>query len=216
LVSKRFDSIILDISTDTVFNDPNYVIKKLESYKEKNNLGKLYIKEYAPSTANMYMINRTIEKILEKYNSKIDVLVIDYATYLNPIINDNNLNSYERYKQVMKEMSSIAKERNIIVYTAGQINREGYKRKTARNFDFSDSIELPRISDWVITLNPINNNSDTFKYLKAHITKNREGIENISTFIKLDRQSLIISDTDESDNINDDEDDDLDFSWLEK
>ena len=105
-------------------------------------------------------IKQEILEVQNRYNTNIDVVILDYLGEIKPT---SGRNSYEELGNIMIALKDIAKELNIAIITASQCNREALKTyKTAstkqdmisalcniNESHVSDSAKIIHISDFV-------------------------------------------------------------------
>jgi archaellum biogenesis ATPase FlaH len=121
LCSMRMDSMMTDTASSRIFKELDNVEMKVKMLAKKS--GSLRIKYmHAQSTVNDI---RSYAKELEiQHNVKVDCMCIDYLDLLMPVstkVSPSDL--FVKDKYVSEEIRNLAKELDIIMVTASQLNR---------------------------------------------------------------------------------------------
>lgn len=111
---------ILDLGKDEYLNR----IDKLQS----KTMGRLFIKEYPPSSASSTHFKSLIEELKIKQNFKPDLIVVDYLgiTASSRMKMGGSVNTYTYLKSVAEELRGLAIEYDVPVLTGAQLNRGGF------------------------------------------------------------------------------------------
>jgi len=121
LCAMRIDSMIANVSTREIFRDLDTVEMKVKMAGKK--AGSLRIK-YMPAQSNINQIRSYIKELEVQTNSKIDFIMVDYLDLLMPVsakVSPNDL--FVKDKYVSEELRNLAKELNVLLITASQLNR---------------------------------------------------------------------------------------------
>jgi len=106
---------------ESVFN--SQAVKKTRKTLERFG-GRLLIKKYPPRVANMFEVMRYLDHI-EKFEKFIpDIVINDYITIMSPLEGDERKPLHESERNNGLLHKTIADDRNCLVITASQINRE--------------------------------------------------------------------------------------------
>jgi len=165
-IAQRIDANLFNIDLDalkeldkeTFFSkfkkvvSGNSFLAKVFGVKKRPKLGKLFIKEFPTSTANMNHIRAILDDLKLKKDFVPDVIIIDYinicaSTRVTPAVG-----TYAYVKAIAEEMRGLAVEYNVPVITATQTNRSGYGSSDIDMTDTSESIGLPETLDFFIAL----------------------------------------------------------------
>ena len=151
--------------TENQFNN----FDKTNIERSSHTTGKLLIKNKPPYSCTVTKIKDIIIGIEEEYKIKINFLVIDY---LNLIQSENkNISLYEKGKEVIEGLRSLALEQNIGILTATQA------RKSDKEISLGDLSESKAVPDTVDTIWAIEQTSTQRMngiYYLRHL-KNRAG-----------------------------------------
>jgi replicative DNA helicase len=121
LCAWRIDSMTTDIATKEVFKNIDDVELKVKMIAKKS--GKFFIK-YMPAQSNVNDIRAYIKTLSIETGVKIDFVCIDYLDLLMPVsakVSPSDLFIKDKY--VSEEIRNLAKELNVLLVTASQLNR---------------------------------------------------------------------------------------------
>ena len=121
LTSMRMDSMITDTASSRIFKDIDDVDLKVKMIAK--NSGKLRIK-YLPAQSTINDIRAYIKELEVQQGMKIECMCIDYLDLLMPVstkVSPSDLFIKDKY--VSEEIRNLAKELDIIMVTASQLNR---------------------------------------------------------------------------------------------
>jgi archaellum biogenesis ATPase FlaH len=121
LCAWRIDSMMTDIATRDVFKNIDDVEMKVKITSKKS--GKFYIK-YMPAQSNVNDIRAYIKTLQIETGIKIDFICVDYLDLLMPVsakVSPSDL--FVKDKYVSEEVRNLAKELNVLMVTASQLNR---------------------------------------------------------------------------------------------
>ena len=121
LTAMRMDSMVANVSTKEVFKDLDTVEMKVKMVGKKS--GKLRIK-YMPAQSNVNQIRSYLKELQVQTGMKIDFIMVDYLDLVMPVsakVSPNDL--FVKDKYVSEELRNLARELNILMITASQLNR---------------------------------------------------------------------------------------------
>lgn len=121
LCAMRIDSMAANVSTRDVFKEIDTVELKIGMLGKKS--GSLRIK-YMPAQSNVNMIRAYLKELEVQTNKKIDFIMVDYLDLVMPVsakVSPNDL--FVKDKYVSEELRNLAREFNILMVTASQLNR---------------------------------------------------------------------------------------------
>lgn len=121
LCSMRMDSMVAGISTKNIFKEMDTVELKIRTIGKKS--GAMRIK-YMPAQSTVNDIRAYLKELQIQKNMKLDFIMIDYLDLLMPVsakIGPSDL--FVKDKYVSEEIRNLAKEFNILMVTASQLNR---------------------------------------------------------------------------------------------
>ena len=121
LTSMRIDSMMTDTASSRIFKDIDNVEMKVKLLEKTS--GKLRIK-YMPAQSTVNDIRSYVKELEIQEKIKIDCMCIDYLDLLMPVstkVSPSDL--FVKDKYVSEEIRNLAKELDIIMVTASQLNR---------------------------------------------------------------------------------------------
>jgi replicative DNA helicase len=153
-IAKRIDANLLDCDMHILEQMPlTQYETKVDSFKKLCH-GKLIIKEYPTAAANVTHFRNLIEELKIKKKFIPDVIFVDYLNICScaRFKLGNGMNSYTYVKGIAEELRGLAKQYNIPLWTATQVNREGAKSSDMEMTDTSESFGLPQTADFFFAL----------------------------------------------------------------
>jgi len=121
LCAMRMDSMVANCSTKEVFKEIDTVEMKVKMTGKKS--GSLRIK-YMPAQSNVNQIRSYLKELQIQTGKKLDFIMVDYLDLVMPVsakVSPNDL--FVKDKYVSEELRNLAKELNILMITASQLNR---------------------------------------------------------------------------------------------
>lgn len=173
-------------------------LKKVNKTKEilKSNLFLKSVTDF-----NVY-IEKMILEIKQKYlENMFDVVIIDYAQIIKTK-GFSKTSKYEYLQEIMRGLSCVARELDIAIVTAAQINKEGQKKAmkskgkdTVDLIDIAESFGITRVVDPIITITK-SEEDDKKNQIRFKLAKNRDGKVNQVIACEADFQHCRIFDDD--------------------
>jgi archaellum biogenesis ATPase FlaH len=121
LCAMRIDSMVANVSTKELFKDLDTVEMKIKLVQKKS--GSLRIK-YMPAQSNVNQVRAYLKELQVQTGMKPDFIMVDYLDLLMPVsakVSPSDL--FVKDKYVSEELRNLAKEFNILMITASQLNR---------------------------------------------------------------------------------------------
>ena len=171
-VGRRYDSNLTNIDINDLMSSK----KKVLDFYEKEELGRLIIKEYPTGAASVITIRNHIEKLSLK-GFKPSLIVVDYAD----IMKDTSRAIEIRHAlgSIYEELRGLAGELEVPVWTASQANRSALEEDVIEASKVSESYQKVMTADFVFSLSRKMGDkaADTGRF---HIIKNRFGPDGIT------------------------------------
>lgn len=121
LCSMRVDSMIANLSSRDIFKNIDDVDLKVKIAGKK--AGKFYVK-YMAAQSNVNDIRAYLRELQIQTGVKPDFIMVDYLDLLMPVSAKVSPNDqFIKDKYVSEELRNLAKELNILLVTASQLNR---------------------------------------------------------------------------------------------
>lgn len=115
-----------------VYQDPLSCSAQLERYW-KQGLHKHFRLAEVIGEVDADYIDALIGKYSNVYGWKPDVVIVDYMERMKPIANMSRDREWSWIGHIAKDLLRMAKRRGVLVWTAGQTNRDGMNMKSAAN-----------------------------------------------------------------------------------
>ena len=121
LTAMRMDAMVANMSTKEIFQNLDTLEMKVRMVGRKS--GKLRIK-YMPAQSNVNQIRAYLKELEIQTGQKSDFIMVDYLDLVMPVsakVSPSDL--FVKDKYVSEELRNLAKEFNILMITASQLNR---------------------------------------------------------------------------------------------
>jgi hypothetical protein len=154
-IAQRIDANMLDTPLDDLDEmSKEGFLNKIDRVREKTT-GKLIVKEYPTGSAHTGHFRHLLNELDHKKNFRPDVIVIDY---LNIAASSRikgmsgSVNSYTYIKSIAEELRALAVEKDLVVLSATQTNRDGFSNSDVDLTNTSESFGLPATVDMMWAL----------------------------------------------------------------
>lgn len=170
-IGARYDSLFSRVKIKEIKHFPHEVENALLGYSTKYK-GKLIIKEYPADSATVHTIRAHIRQL---HSSGIvpDMVIVDYLDLLKPHRNYSSM--YEELDSITKALHGLAKELNVCVWTATQLNRSGITAENPDETAISGSLAKLYTVDIALFLAQTNEERED-EQMRIIVSKNREGL----------------------------------------
>lgn len=152
-ISKRIDANLLDITFADLMAIPKDIYdNKIGKLKNRTN-GKLIVKEYPTAGASVIHFRGLLKELFLKKSFKPDIIIIDYINICaSARLKPGRSSMYEYVKSIAEELRGLAVEEGVPIWTATQLNREGFGSSDPDLTHTSESFGLPATADlmWII------------------------------------------------------------------
>lgn len=153
-IAERIDANLMDITLDDLKDLPKQIYaKKIEKLSNKIK-GKLIIKEYPTSVANVTHFRHLLNELKLKRKFIPDVIFVDYLNICSSsrMKMGASINSYTYIKAIAEELRGLAVEMDVPLWTATQTNRTGFASTDIGLENTSESFGLPATADFMFAL----------------------------------------------------------------
>lgn len=182
LAKRLYSSLLLRNGLDLTTITKEEVNSVFEEYKG----GDIRIKQYDANTACCDDFENYLTDLYTIDGFKPEFVVIDYILITGTNSRSEDLNSYAKYKLVSEEMRNLAKHWDVPVFSAVQINRNGYSDKgggtkaVSSVKDIAESKGIIDTSEAVILINQTDQEKalgekDGIAEQRLYIAKSRNG-----------------------------------------
>jgi hypothetical protein len=174
-VGLRYDACFTGISFQDIRDNESTVREKIL----KPEHGWLVIKSYPSRSVSAQKLKLYIEQVQARKESLVDMVIVDYADLLLPLIVQKNTNTYIEAGSVYEELRTLAGELDVPLWSMSQTNRGSHEESVVKAQNVADSYRKVMTADFVFSLarNTENKNSST---ANVHIIKNRFGADGMN------------------------------------
>jgi replicative DNA helicase len=151
-------------------------------------LGKLLVKTFPMRSATMRDIEGFLKSLKSKEGWFPDLICIDYLELLKPAFRKQE--NWQEQKEISEEMKAFAQRHKVPVWTAGQLNRGGAKKKIATNEDSSGSYDANFALDVVFTAVPQMDTETDERSAVFLCAKNRQGADQMTLDFDLNLDAM--------------------------
>lgn len=178
-VNRRYAACFTGFDFQAIPKQKDIVKKRVEEMKNQAGMGKLMVKYFPIKTVSAMSLKSHIERCQMVEGIHYDMVVVDYADILRPIVSEKNSNSYTEAGSIYEELRMIAGELQVPVWTASQGNRASSEEDIITASDVADSYRKIMTADFVMSLSRKMEDkvSNTARF---HVIKNRFGCDGIT------------------------------------
>ena len=181
------------IAQDQVPNNQDYIRRVINTMKDTYKR-RLLIYEFPPDECSVDHIYALIDNLKRKEGWKPDVVIIDYLDLMVSRNAPYNSDDYTRQKHVATELRGLAKNENVLVFTATQTNRSGGEggqpidlSKTAESYGKQFAL------DYVISLNQsLEDKLERPPRIRFYVAKNRNGPKNEMITCEINYDTMVV------------------------
>jgi len=181
------------IAQDQVPNNQDYIRRVINTMKDTYKR-RLLIYEFPPDECSVDHIYALIDNLKRKEGWKPDVVIIDYLDLMVSRNAPYNKDDYTRQKHVATELRGLAKNENVLVFTATQTNRSGGEggepidlSKTAESYGKQFAL------DYVISLNQsLEDKLERPPRIRFYVAKNRNGPKNEMITCEINYDTMVV------------------------
>jgi replicative DNA helicase len=153
-IAERIDANLTNTRLNELRELPYQMYEKKFQRAMQGVNGKIIIKEYPTGTASALNFRHLIDELRIKKSFIPDVLIVDYLNICSSARYkaSANVNSYTLVKAIAEELRGLAVETNVQLFTATQINRQGFNNSDVDLTNTAESMGLPATADFFIAL----------------------------------------------------------------
>lgn len=189
LYAKRIASNVTKIPLKSFKEDTHTLRYALK--EEEKTCGKLFIKEFPPSTITPNQLSAFIKKLIDT-GVHLDAIVIDYITLLS----GSGVNSYERGKNICEQVRAISYVFKCPVVSACQLNRSSINQNNPDMSGLAESLSIAMTSDVILSIFQSEEDME-MGLIKLGMMKNRFGPRGMVQAMRIIYETLTILQSDE-------------------
>lgn len=210
ILANRIDANLSDISMGDLSNNVDELMGRVVSKKKERDrlskedpsvkpFGRLIIKECPPGFLNANGINALLRELQLKKGFRPKFICVDYIGLMVPNGKAFSDNSYGKMKTITEELRAVGVINGIPIFSAVQVNREGYNTTHVGIEKTSDSMGIAHGADVMIMVSR-DENSDTENKMYWHVAKSRWSRNGQSFVMSVDYDHMRIVDEEQSKN----------------
>jgi replicative DNA helicase len=193
LYAKRIASNVTKIPLKNFKEDAHTLRYALK--EEGKTSGKLFIKEFPPSTITPKQLSAFIKKLIDT-GIHLDAIVIDYLTLLS----GSGTNSYERGKNICEQVRAMSYVFKCPVISACQLNRSSINQNNPDMSGLAESLAIAMASDVILSIFQSEEDME-MGLIRLGMMKNRFGPRGMVQAMKILYDTLTIVQSDEEEEI---------------
>jgi replicative DNA helicase len=196
-IAQRFDSIMTLVPQFKLKDPANQlnVKERLDMFQKQFPGSQLVIKEFPTGQASINTIRNLLVQLSNYEDFEPDLLIVDYLELLRPT--REILQEYQAQQRISEELRGVAMERNILVWTATQTNRQGRMVKVITDAELGDSYGKIRTCDFALSLNQTEEEFDEGQ-MRGFVVKSRNGRPRFIVPMSVDYNILRMSEAEDT------------------
>jgi replicative DNA helicase len=193
IYAKRLASNITKIPMKDFKYETAHLRSKMRSENSNNPDGKIFIKEFPPSTVSPKQLEAFIEK-MKSSGERIDAVVIDYISLLTTSFGSN---SYERIKHICEQIRALSYVFECPFISAVQFSRGTFGKDNPGMEGIAESIGVAATADVILSIFQTDEDQE-MGIIKLGMIKNRYGPRGMIQPMIIDYSTLTINQSDEN------------------
>lgn len=204
LYAQRIASNITKIPMSEFKHDVHSLREGLDEKKKKNPEGRIYIKEFPPSTITPKQLSSFIKRMIDD-GVEIDAIVIDYVSLLH---SPQGSNSYERIKYICEQVRAMSYIFECPTISACQLNRGNFGVENPGMEGIAESMGVAVTSDLILSIFQ-NEEDKELGIIRLGMMKNRFGMVGMVKPMKIDYSTLTVYESEDEEELMEDSECDL-------
>ena len=136
-------------------------VRNVQQVMRRKQYGEIFIKWYPYGSASKNDITACINYVENTFNTKIDVVVNDYADIMK--LTSKNSERRHQLADIYQWHKQLAAERDILVITTSQTNRAAQEKEIVSIKDVAEDFQKAQIADAVIALGSTKGRNDEMR-----------------------------------------------------
>jgi replicative DNA helicase len=199
MYARRFCSSLSKIPIRQLKTDTTTLEKYLKELRQNPKQGRIYIKEFPPSTISPRNINSFIKKI-KNAGIRIDAVCLDYINLLTTTFGSN---TYERIKHICEQVRALSYIFSCPFITLTQFNRSQYQAIEPSMESIGESYGMSATADFMAGIYQLDEDVE-HGIIRLGLMKNRFGPNHGNNAFKIDYSTLSIDESTALANLTDD------------
>ena len=179
----RYDSCISGVRLGDLHSMKDMVYDSIKDVE-----GRLIIKEYPTKSATVNILKAHLEK-LQKNNTKIGMIIVDYGDLLKPV--GSYREKRNELESIYEGLRALAQEFECPVWTASQTNRSGLNAEVITMESISEAFSKCFVADMIFSVSRTIEDKNTNQG-RIFVAKNRNGPDGLVFPIFMDTSRVKI------------------------
>ena len=179
---------------NSMYDNKGMVLEAVTKHKATYD-GNIFITELPPDECSVNHVYSVIDIMKRSHGWKPDVVILDYMDLMVSRRSSYNDGDYSRQKSVANEIRGLAKNENVLIYSATQLNRGDGSNQLAGLDRAAESYGKQFSMDYVVTINQSSGelamSPPQFRLL---IAKNRNGKKGVVVTVSVDFSTMYARD----------------------
>lgn len=194
--AMRCLAAMVDLPIDTLCDHKEMAKRVITSVQNTYNK-KLYIHEWPPDECSVDHIYLLLSNLKKTQGWKPDVIILDYMDLMVSRVKKYNDSDYVRQKHVATEVRGLAKNENVLIFTATQTNRSGMDNELVDLNKTAESFGKQFALDYVVSLNQsIDERNQVPAQMRMFIAKNRNGPKHKTLACRINYATMKVTEMD--------------------
>lgn len=112
--------------------------------------GELYVEAKMPQQPGSVREAAARVREIRKQGGRVDVVILDYLNIMGSSKNERE--KRHELARISRDMSAMAKDLNVLVWSAALVNRQSVNRRTIRKTDIAEAFEVIAVADGVVAI----------------------------------------------------------------
>ena len=210
ILANRIDANLSDIAMGDLSNNVDELMERVVRKKKEREqaskedpsvkpFGRFIIKECPPGFLNANGVNALLRELQLKRGFRPKFICVDYIGLMVPNGKAFSDNTYGKMKTITEELRAVGVMNNIPIFSAVQVNREGYNTTHVGLEKTSDSMGIAHGADLMIMVSR-DENADTENKMYWNVAKSRWSRNGQSFIMSVDYDHMRIVDEEQSTN----------------
>jgi len=173
-VGRRYDCCFTGVDFQNISTHKSEVVSALADITSF-----LKIKYYPTKTATALTIKSYIDRIQTLSGKKVDLVVVDYADILRPMVYGRGGDTYTDAGNIYEELRGVAGELQVPIWTASQGNRGSTKSEIIEQDGVADSFKKVMTADFILSISR-RKEDKALNTARMYVMKNRFGPDGLT------------------------------------
>jgi len=182
-----------NIKMDDIISHQGMVRRQMESMRNTYKTD-LYIQDLPPDECSVSHVYAILDNLRNREGWRPTVVILDYMDLMVSRVKEYNRDDYTRQKHVANEIRGLAKNEDVLVFTATQTNRSGAQQDKVPDLtSAAESFGKQFSLDYVVSLSQNANDLNcTPPRISMFVAKNRNGQKHETIECEIEYDKMIV------------------------